>query len=524
MNKIGNGHGLGLVHDLKGTMAETRETLPNKIGPYKIEALYRKGGMGTLYLALHPESQEPIAIKVLFSEYLTNPELVQRFLKEAEIIGLTNHPNIVQLYDQGEWEGGLYIAMEFIQGLTLKQYMLQNLISFKQALELVLEISLALCHLHGHGVIHRDLKPENILITETGGVKVIDFGIAQMQTEQQGKISEEQQKRVMGTPVYMSPEQKNNPESVSYPSDIYSLGIITYELVLGKLSHGHIHLSLMPKRLQKILAKALQPKPEDRYLDIVDFMSDISAYLHSPTLEKENQELAPLSSLSDSLRQAQQSLLPHHEPDWPQVEIGFACYKNFGVSGFYYDFLELPKGAYGIILGEPSVKGPPGIVYTSTLRGMVRCLCKLTQKPGELASVLNTLLIEDPMKQVFSFSYLILLPQENKFRFISCNCGQAWFQESGKEKPIAIESSNSPLGVNLKARFTDVSYRWEPGDSFFLFADSNKETPLPIDQLLSGIMDPPKKHVDGILRKAKISISSSTEERSLFLLHLRRTS
>lgn len=509
-------------------MAETpkapanQENFPEKVGPYKIEALLRKGGMGTLYLALHPETDELIAVKVLFPEHLTNPEMVQRFLKEAEIIGLTNHPNIVQLYSQGQWEGGLYIAMEFIQGLTLKQYMLENLISFKRALELVLEISLALCHLHGHGVIHRDLKPENILITESGGVKVIDFGIAQVQTEQSLETSE-QQKRLMGTPVYMSPEQKNNPESVSYPSDIYALGIITYELVLGKLCHGHVHLALMPKRLQKILMKALQPKPSDRYLDIVDFMSDISAYLHSPTLEKENQELAPLGNLSDSLRHAQQSLVPGEAPIWPNIETGFACYKNYGVSSFYYDFLELPKGAYGIIYGEPSVKGPPGIVYTSILRGMVRCLCKLTQKPAELASVLNTLLIEDPMKQNFAFSYLILLPQENKLRIISCEFGKAWYLGKNDTQPKALNFNNPSLGIDPKARFHEETYRFEVGDSIFLCADSNKTTPMSDQQFLTGMTDSPEKHIALVLRKAKIAVTSSNEERSLFLLHLRRT-
>src|SRR6202040_2179363 len=113
--------------------------------------------------------------------------------------------------------------------------------------------------------------PENILIDQNGLVKVIDFGISQLLTVDKTHDSHRQQ--FVGTPVYMSPEQRENPESVSYPSDIYSLGIIAYELVLGKLSHGQIHLSLMPKGLQKILNKALQPRQQDRYQDIVDFIT-----------------------------------------------------------------------------------------------------------------------------------------------------------------------------------------------------------------------------------------------------------
>ena len=204
---------------------------------------------------------------------------------EAEIITLTDHPNIVKLFGHGEWEEGLYIAMEFIQGISLRQFILQTPISLKRALEIILDIAYALCHLHTHGVIHRDLKPKNILLSENNQIKVIDFGIAQLLTEQTQEQSQSQ--KLIGTPVYMSPEQRANPESVSYPSDIHSLGIISYELILGKLSHGQVHLSLMPKGIQKILFNCLQPNIIDRYQDIVDFISDVSSYLNSSALQKE---------------------------------------------------------------------------------------------------------------------------------------------------------------------------------------------------------------------------------------------
>ncbi|MBA3816172.1 MAG: serine/threonine protein kinase, partial [Parachlamydiaceae bacterium] len=157
--------------------------IPKSIGPYKIESLLDKGGMSILYLATHPNTKEPTTIKVLSERFLDYPEAVQRFLNEAEIIAMTDHPNIVKLYGHGEWTGGLYIAMEFIQGISLRQAILQSPISLKRALEIIIDIGYALCHMHTHGVIHRDLKPENVLINETGQVKVIDFGIAQLLTE-----------------------------------------------------------------------------------------------------------------------------------------------------------------------------------------------------------------------------------------------------------------------------------------------------------------------------------------------------
>jgi serine/threonine protein kinase len=506
-----------------------KQLLPKKIGPYKIEALLEKGGMSFLYLGIHPETKDPITIKVLFPEFVTNPEMVQRFLQEAEIIALADHPNIVKLYGQGKWEGGLYIAMEFIQGISLKHYLLHNLISLKHALELVMEISMALCHLHTHGIIHRDLKPENILVNDVGGVKVIDFGISQLLTNV--KIDPQSKKRLLGTPIYMSPEQRKDPESTSFPSDIYSLGIITYELILGKLSHGQIHLSLMPKKVQKILTKCLQQDPTERYQDIVDFMTDISAYLYSPTLLKENKELDPLSDLSDSLRHAQYSLVPQKPPQWGKIEVGFASYKSLGASSLYYDFFNLSNDAYGIIIGEPSIKGAPGIVYSSVLRGMVRALCQLTYKPEEMATVLNALLLDDPMKQQFAFSYLLLFPQENLFRFISCSSGHLWYYSEFSQSLTPIVSDNLTLGSTSETCFVEIAHSWNVGDTLLFYASSEVQTtvaePLFTKEQLEISLEEtpiPQKQVDALLRRVKINSSRLSDERSVVLLNLRRNS
>jgi serine/threonine protein kinase len=196
--------------------------VPKSIGPYTIESLLEKGGMSLLYLATDPNTRDPITIKVLSPKFLSHPEAVKRFINEAEIIAMANHPNIVQLYGHGEWEHGLYIAMEFIQGISLRQYILQTPVSLTRALDVIIDIAYALCHLHAHGVIHRDLKPENILVTDAGGIKVIDFGIAQLLTKTDITMPGEGRQQLIGTPIYMSPEQKENPEAVSFPSDIYS--------------------------------------------------------------------------------------------------------------------------------------------------------------------------------------------------------------------------------------------------------------------------------------------------------------
>lgn len=441
--------------------------IPLKIGPYKIEALFARGGMSTLYLGLHPETQEPITIKVLQPRFLSHPEVVQRFLREAEIIALSDHPNIVKLYGHGNWEGGLYIAMEFIQGISLRQALLHTPLSLKKALEIVIDIAYALCHLHTHGVIHRDLKPENILINEAGQVKVIDFGISQLLTERtESEIIAKQ--HLMGTPIYMSPEQRENPENVSYPSDIYSLGIITYELVLGKLSHGYIHLSLMPKGLQKILHHALQPVAGNRYQDVVDFITEVSAYLNSDTLAKENPVGNQLSSILENLRHAQEILAPSAVPTWPHIDIGLSSPKGLDIYGIYYDFIALADGSFGILMAESSAKGAEGVIYTALLRGMIKAIKQQANQPIELATKLNRLLVQDKGDQAFAFSYLQLLPKQNRLCYLSCGYGNLWHLSNKTKQLTKFEANNMALGIDAEMEFKTISLEWNGEDHLIL--------------------------------------------------------
>lgn len=521
------------LHETPGVTAkaEVPTTLPREIGPYRIEALIERGGMSLLYLATNKETGETLTVKTLSEKYAQNQEVVNRFLNEAEIIALADHPNIIKLYGYGKWEGGLYIAMEYIQGRTLRELLATQPFSLQRALELILEISYAICHLHTHGIIHRDLKPENILITDQGKVKVIDFGIAQLLTNVEE--TESQKGRLIGTPIYMSPEQRENPANVSYPSDIYSLGIIAYELVLGKLSHGQIHLSLMPRGLQKILAKSLKANAADRYQDIVDFISDIVDYLNSERIKKDKQGTDQLSELSERLNRAQLLLLPRHTPEWPKMEIGVMTHRSASMSGIYYDFFALPEGNYGIILSEPATQGVEGVLYSAVFRGMIRTLARLTSKPSEMVTLLNDLLVQDSMDQVFTLSYLILNPHEDRLRYLSCGYGNLWYVPAGSSEPKKIAADNIALGIDSEATFTEVTQSWNAGDTLLLttFATVSQEG----SKMKAGLSEaefrrtltdnlykPPQRQVETIFRKA-LSLSREVfEQRSMSLISLLR--
>ncbi|HXF29140.1 MAG TPA: serine/threonine-protein kinase, partial [Chlamydiales bacterium] len=288
--------------------------IPATIGRWRIEGLMEKGGMSLLYLGVHPETNEAIIVKVLSPQYLQHPEVVARFLNEAHIISLTDHPNIIKLYEYGQWQNGLYIAMEFVRGTSLRRVLAHQPFSLRRALEVILQTAYALCHLHTHGVVHGDLKPENILITDDGKVKVIDFGIAKVLTGV--REAKDETGRIIGTPIYMSPEVRLNPNELTFQSDIYSLGIIAYELVIGKITHGKVILSLAPKGMQKILNKALQTALDARYLDIVDFITDLSTYMNSSDVEKDKQGSDYFFEMFEKVEAYQNNLTPEKMPVW----------------------------------------------------------------------------------------------------------------------------------------------------------------------------------------------------------------
>ena len=503
--------------------------VPQKIGPYKVEGLLDKGGMSFLYLCLHPEEKTPLAVKVLSPKLLSNEVIVQRFLTEAEIIGMTDHKNIVKLYGQGEWEKGLYIAMEFIQGISLRHYLQNNAISLGHAIDIVLEIASALLHLHSYSIIHRDLKPENILITSDGNIKVIDFGIAQLhETDNQDKALIAT-KHFMGTPIYMSPEQKKDPNQTTFSSDIYSLGIITYELIIGQLCHGAVHLQLIPKNLQKILKKCLELDLEKRYNDITDFIQDIKNYKNSESFQKEQRGRDFSGDISHLLKEAQDTLLPPHPPQWPNLSIGVYMHRTHQVTGVYYDFFNLPNNRYGIIMGEPGVKGIQSAIYSAVLRGMVRTLSQLSSDPQHLILALNKILLNDTLDQMFTLSYLILAPQESKLFFISCGYGNLWHLPHNEKTPKRLASENIALGIDDLAQFQEISIPWQQGDqlllsSFSTLQNYKEKTALASEQAFGQLFKnnahlPPQESVEAIFRQLYTQSQDRLDERPITLIH-----
>jgi serine/threonine-protein kinase len=258
-------------------------------GRYRIQRKLGAGGMADVYLAEDQELGRRVAIKILNGRHANDDQFIERFRREAKNAAALNHPNIVSIYDRGEAEDTYYIAMEYLDGRTLKELIVsRGAAPMNVAIEYARQILSALRFAHRHGIVHRDIKPHNVLVDGEGRVKVTDFGIARAGTSQMTETGS-----IVGTAQYLSPEQAKGGE-VDPRSDLYSLGVVLYELLTGKtpfdgetpVEIAMKHLSTAPKppsklrpdiprELDMVVLRALAKNPDERYQSADEMEADL---------------------------------------------------------------------------------------------------------------------------------------------------------------------------------------------------------------------------------------------------------
>src|ERR1035437_639282 len=246
-----------------------------------------RGGMGTVYKARQPRLDRLVALKILAPEKQNDLQFAERFEREARALARLNHPNIVTIFDFGEVSGRFYLLMEFVDGLTLRQLLQAGKIAPAEALSIVPKICEALQYAHEHGIVHRAIKPDNILLDKSGRVKSADFGIAKIAGLESKDFSLTGAEDVMGTPHYMAPEQIEKPLTVDHRADIYSLGVVFYEMLTGELPLGKfappsqkVHVDV---RLDEVVLHALEKEPARRYQHASQIKTDVETVASSMT-------------------------------------------------------------------------------------------------------------------------------------------------------------------------------------------------------------------------------------------------
>jgi serine/threonine protein kinase len=283
--------------------------IPSKIGKYDVLGVIGRGGMGVVYKATDPHLDRLVAIKMIIGAFAEHPDMLARFFREAQSLGSLQHPNIVTVFDLGDYDGNPYLVMEYLEGEGLDAAMSNHRqLNLIEKLGVVIHVCHGLSYAHARGVIHRDIKPANIMLNREGGVKIFDFGIAYA-----GKANLTRTGKVMGTLRYMAPEQFNS-KSADFRTDIFSTGVVLYQLLSNHLPFEaentastilkivqdpplplSTFLSAYPPEMEQILMRALAKNPDDRYSSADEFaldLQELQGRLKEELIRREMQEVA----------------------------------------------------------------------------------------------------------------------------------------------------------------------------------------------------------------------------------------
>ena len=269
-------------------------------GRYEIHELLGVGGMAVVYRAYDTIDDRMVAIKILKDEFAGNSDFLRRFRNESKAIAVLSHPNIVKVYDVSFGDRIQYIVMEYVDGITLKQYLDQQkeTVPWKEALHFTVQILRALQHAHEKGIVHRDIKPQNIMLLQDGTIKVMDFGIARFARSETRTMTD----KAIGSVHYIAPEQARG-DVTDERADIYSVGVMLYEMLTGRLpfeADNAVSVAIMqlqanptlprdinpdiPEGLQEITMKAMQKAPSQRYQSAAEMLQDIETFRRNPAV------------------------------------------------------------------------------------------------------------------------------------------------------------------------------------------------------------------------------------------------
>jgi tRNA A-37 threonylcarbamoyl transferase component Bud32 len=301
--------------------------------------LLGRGGMGAVYKARQTRLDRLVALKILPPEISQDRDFTERFAREAQAMARLNHPHIVTIHDFGQTNGLYFFVMEYVDGLNLRQVLDAERMASREALAIVPQICDALQYAHDQGIVHRDIKPENILLNRQGQVKIADFGLAKLVGADGPTRGTE---RVMGTPQYMAPEQVQRPDEVDHRADIYSLGVVFYQMLTGefpaKLAEPPSKKVAIDVRLDEVVLRALEKDPERRYQQVSEVKTQMETIASTPPVSRDR----PLISLKAPLKTSHGMWTTPERLATPGGS--FVWFRSTGELALYDDQLVLAEG------------------------------------------------------------------------------------------------------------------------------------------------------------------------------------
>jgi len=446
------------------------------VGPYRLIEKLGKGGMATVFKAYHPSLDRYVAIKALHPAFMEHPGFIDRFEREAKVVAKLDHPNIVPIFDFSEHEDRPYLVLKYVRGETLKARLEKSKLTYKESRHIFRVISSALAYAHQESVLHRDIKPSNVLMEKGGQIYLADFGLARMTETSQTTLSGQM---MMGTPHYISPEQAKGLGDLDSGTDIYSLGVMMYELLVGEVPfqadtpfsviHDHIYSPLpLPREMnpdlnediQRAILKSLAKKREDRYENISDMMTMFLKAFDTLIIEHPSNGEAPTLMLnSDARRTATQRAAAAEDP---AVEVGISEEKTRkkGIPGWIW-WMAIPALltlCLGTMVISKALEPPrPNLISTEILTQEANT--KYDPALGEIQS-LNQLIRENPQDPFYRYQLGIAYLEADR----------PHLARDAFQKAYLLAEGNPEIIIELGDRLTDINI-WTYAAYSYLMAD-----------------------------------------------------
>jgi serine/threonine protein kinase len=354
------------------------------VGPYRIMEQLGQGGMATVYKAYHAALDRYVAIKALHPAFGEDPNFEARFQREARLVAKLEHPHIVPVYDYAEDDGRPYLVMKYIEGDTLKARLKLGPLNSEEITNVVESVGSALAYAHKQGILHRDIKPSNVLIAKDGQMYLADFGLARIAQAAESTLSSDM---IMGTPQYISPEQAMGEKNLDEGTDIYSFGVMLYEMVVGQVPfnadtpfsiiHDHIYSALpmprainpkVPESVERVLLKALAKERADRFPDIDSLvqafkdawieagvpMQGTAITMRPASMKRESKTGPAKGGAPNAATLAAKSLDAPRRPSWPFIAVGVLLLFCVAFAAIAF----LGRGRLRSLLENPSATAP----------------------------------------------------------------------------------------------------------------------------------------------------------------------
>lgn len=416
------------------------------IGEYTVISQIGFGGMGRIMKASSPKGNS-VALKIIKGEHVNNQALVDRFEQEMKISSMLHHTNVAEILGWGVDDAGRnYFAMEFVDGKNIRDMLESNEVNLNMALNIFSQLCTGLEYAHSKNVVHRDIKPENIILDKNGVVKIVDFGIARVDTPESANLT--MTNVIMGSPIYMSPEQKSDFKNVDHRADIYAAGAVFYEMLSGEMPGGLLRIDLIPENLRAIVEKAIAYNANDRYASCDEILKDLEKYQKEGRITSDQQAIRKIED-NVKLRQALiDSFYPDANPAVPGLDMDAFYIPAEGIGGNYYDYIKIDESHTGILVGnlfeQPDVESA---LFLAMMRSAFRLLAQETTCPGETLKKLNDFMSGERFDNFAVFSYMVFNSKTKDISVATAGYRPVMIKKSRAEEFTYLQPDGVGIGI-----------------------------------------------------------------------------